>query len=134
MARVWTQYGNGESTNQWVHGGSYGAASVYFGKYLPGVSPPGTPARRGVWECDASDTMPCAEALAAQAEAKGEEELVTVFSDAHFCGVETGDTPRPKAKVTMSPPNGELFNFIHVQVWATRLTTCFIYRDFEQMD
>jgi hypothetical protein len=34
----------------------------------------------------------------------------------------------------MSPPNGELFNFIHVQVWATRLTTCFIYRDFEQMD
>ena len=36
MARVWTQYGNGESTNQWVHGGSYGAASVYFGKYLQG--------------------------------------------------------------------------------------------------
>ena len=77
--------------------------------------------------------MPCAEALAAQAEAKGEEEPVTVFSDAHFCGVETGDTPRPKAKVTMSPPNGE-FLFIHVQVWATRMTTCFIYRDLDQMD
>ena len=112
MARVWTQYGNGESTNQWVHGGSYGAASVYFSKYLPGVYPPGTPARRGVWECDASDTMRCAEALAAQAEAKGEEELVTVFSDAHFCGVETGDTPRPKAKVTMSPPNEILSKWI----------------------
>ena len=36
MARVWTQYGNGESTNQWVHGGSYGAASVYFSKFIPG--------------------------------------------------------------------------------------------------
>ena len=107
MARVWKQYGDGEATNEWIRGGSYGAATVYFGRYLPGV-PKGSVARRGeIWTCPADDTMPCVENLASQAQAKDDEELVTVFSDAHFCGMEdegAGALGSPPA-VTMSPPN-----------------------------
>ena len=107
MARVWKQYGDGEATNQWIRGGSYGAASVYFGKYLPGV-PKGSVAKRGViLTCPADDEMPCVEGLASQAQANDDEELVTVFSDAHFCGIDGGAAGAigSPAAVKMNPPN-----------------------------
>ena len=96
MDSVWASYGDpGTGTSGWVQGGTFSASNSYFAQSWG----PWATAERTVWPCGA-DSQPCVEDLASQVTARADDEIVTVFSDAHFCSLANEGA----SQATLRPP------------------------------
>ena len=96
LEKVWASYGDpGTGTNGWVQGGTFSASNSYFAQSRG----PRATAERTVWPCGA-DSQPCVEDLASQVTARADDEIVTVFSDAHFCSLANEGA----SQATLRPP------------------------------
>ena len=96
LEKVWASYGDpGTGTSGWVQGGTFSASNSYFAQSWG----PWATAERTVWPCGA-DSQPCVEDLASQVTARADDEIVTVFSDAHFCSLANEGA----SQATLRPP------------------------------
>ena len=96
LEKVWASYGDpGTGTNGWVQGGTFSASTSYSAQSRG----PRATAERTVWPCGA-DSQPCVEDLASQVTARADDEIVTVFSDAHFCSLANEGA----SQATLRPP------------------------------